>query len=237
MSRTVGRRALLTGAAATAGLVVGGGAVELGNSLSSSGLGTGPHIASPGEELMTEHGVLKRVLLAYRAMIDVLAGQAKLDADTLTEAAQIVADYVESFHEGLEEGYVFPSVAAQGGDLASLVRTLLVQHDRGRHLTTAIQRAATADLSDPKVKTALHSYLTSFVGMYEPHEAREDTVVYPALRRITKQRTLDLLAERFAELENKQYGDNGLAQVLGRVEAIEQRLGIYDLDDVTPPLP
>ena len=54
----------------------------------------------------------------------------------VTDSAQLISDYIESFHEGLEEAYVLPRVAATQ---AGLVRTLLIQHDRGRHLTAAIE--------------------------------------------------------------------------------------------------
>jgi hypothetical protein len=73
--------------------------------------------------------------------------------------------------------------------------------------------------------------------MYEPHEAWEDTVVYPLLRGITTERTLDQLAERFADLENRQYGDDALGRMLQRVSGIEEELGIHDLAAFTPALP
>ena len=171
------------------------------------------------------------MLLAYRAMHDRLHRGEDLDAGVVVDAAQIIADYVESFHEGLEEAYVFPRVA---GSHAGLVRTLLTQHDRGRHLTAAILTTA-AQLPSAKARTALGGHLATFVAMYEPHEAWEDTLIYPALRAGTDQHTLDLLAERFADLENRQYGDDALAQMLDRVTGVEQRLGIADLAAFTPP--
>jgi len=72
--------------------------------------------------------------------------------------------------------------------------------------------------------------------MYEPHEAREDTVIYPALRSSTSQRTLDELADRFASEEDRLFGDAALAQILDRVTGVEQQLDIADLADVTPTL-
>ena len=63
-SKIYDRRSLLTGAA---GVALGSGtattlALTVGNSTS------GPHLPSAGEQLMVEHGVLKRILLAYRAI-------------------------------------------------------------------------------------------------------------------------------------------------------------------------
>jgi hemerythrin-like domain-containing protein len=224
----VGRRALLLGGA---GLLIGGGVTEAANALTSS---TSPPLAvpSPGEDLMTEHGVLKRILLAYQAASAQLAAGHTPPAGAVSDAAQLIADFVEGFHEGLEEAYVFPRVQAHN---KILVQTLLTQHDRGRHLTTAIAAAASGDLTTAATRTTLQRYLDLFVRMYAPHEAWEDTVIFPALRDLTPQRTLDELAERFADLQNQQYGDDGLSQMLGRVEGVEQQLGIGDLAVFTPP--
>jgi hemerythrin-like domain-containing protein len=225
----VSRRALLTGGA---GLVVGAGATELGDRLSAAGSDAGPHVPSPGEELMVEHGVLKRVLLAYRAISDRLGDGRAVPAGVVADASQIISDYVESFHEGLEEAYVFPRVrAVQGG----LVTTLLVQHDRGRHITAKVQLGASDKLDSPASRAAMRALLEAFVRMYEPHEAWEDTVIYPALQARTSQRTLDELAERFVDLENQQFGDAALQQILDRVGGVEQQLGIGDLGAFTPP--
>ena len=93
---------------------------------------------------MTEHGVLKRLLLAYQAASAQLAAGHVPPEGAISDAAQVIADFVEGFHEGLEEAYVFPRVRA---DHAELVQTLLTQHDRGRHLTAAISVAASGDLT------------------------------------------------------------------------------------------
>ncbi len=231
--RGLSRRGYLTaGATGVAGLLIGGGGVQALHAASGSGADEGPDVPSPGEELMTEHGVLKRILLAYRTVHDRLVAGQQVSTDPLIDGSQIVSDYVESLHEGLEEAYVFPRVAEQN---AALVRTLIVQHDRGRHLTRAIQDLVSAGVSTAAQRVELAGYLASFVGMYEPHEAWEDTVIYPALRASTSQKTLDELAERFHDLENAQYGDQALATILGRVEGIEQQLGIDDLNSFTPP--
>ncbi len=224
------RRSILT---AAGGLVLGA-AGGVGGTLAGRPRDDGPRAPSPGEELMTEHGVLKRLLLAYRAASAQLAAGRTPPAGAVLDAAQIIADYVESFHEGLEEAYVFPRVR-RDDRYAGLVTTLLTQHDRGRHLTAAITAAAGANLRDPAARTALRAHLDQFVSMYEPHEAWEDTVIYPALRAGTSQRTLDDLADRFAEYENSRYNGDALAAILDRVTGVEQQLHIDDLASFTPP--
>jgi hypothetical protein len=130
---------------------------------------------------MIERGVLKHVLLAYRAASAHLATETLPPVGAITDDAQIIADYIESFHEGLEGAYVFARVSVSSAATARLVHTLMVQHDRGRHLTAAILTATASgcDLSSPSARAALQTYLDQFVRMCEPHEAWEDTVHLP----------------------------------------------------------
>lgn len=229
---SVSRRGLIIGAAGVAGLIVGAGATE-GANLLTHGQDATPakRPPTPGEALMTEHGLLTRLLVAYRTAADQLSAGGTPPVAAVVDAAQIISDYVESFHEGLEEAYVFPRVR---GEHPELIRTLLIQHDRGRHLTAAIATARDLDLTRPDARAALHGQLVAFARMYEPHEAREDTVVYPALRAALSQPQLDLLAERFADLENQLFGDAALRQMLDRVAGVEQQLRISDLAVFTP---
>jgi hemerythrin-like domain-containing protein len=228
-SRGIRRRSLLT---AGAGVLLGAGLTEAGNGFAGITASPARRPPSPGEDLMTEHGVLKRLLLAYQAAADQLSAGTAPPAGAISDAAQVISDYIEGFHEGLEEAYVFPRVRAVQSQLIS---TLLTQHDRGRHLTAAISAIAADDLTSATARSALQNYLTLFVRMYAPHEAWEDTVVFPALRQLTPQRTLDQLAERFNDLQNKQYGDDALTQMLQRVTGIEEQLGINNLATFTPP--
>ena len=190
---------------------------------------------TPGEDLMTEHGLLIRILLIYRHL---LAGQASgqpVPAGHAHDSALIIRDYIEAFHEELEEAYVFRRLM-QAGQLKPTVSTMLVQHARGRELTQLILAESGGSGSLPTAAAArVARAMAAFVRMYEPHEAREDTVVYPAFRALLKPAEIADLGERFAQLQTEQFGSDGFATMVRRVAAIEQALGIYDLAQFTPP--
>jgi hemerythrin-like domain-containing protein len=76
----------------------------------------------------------------------------------------------------------------------------------------------------------------SFIRMYRPHEAREDTVLFPALGKLLPAKRLKELGEQFEKEEDKLFGDEGFEKEVGKVAAIEKQLGIYDLDQFTPKL-
>lgn len=225
----VSRRALLAGGA---GLAVGAAATEGGN-LAVGGGAAPSKMLTPGEDLMREHGVLKRVLLAYRNVIGRIGAGGPVPTVAVHRGASVVHGYIEGFHEGLEEGYVFPALR-QADQLVDTVDTLLVQHARGRRLTMRVLDATSGPSLSATARTQLTVDLTAFVRMYEPHEAREDTVVFPTLRAILPARQLQSLADTFVAEENRQFGPGEFNRMVNTVAGLERTLGIHDLAQFTP---
>ena len=77
--------------------------------------------------------------------------------------------------------------------------------------------------------------MSAFIRMYEPHEAREDTVVFPALRDVVPPKEFRDLADIFEDEEHRQFGQTGFQGVVDKVADIEKSLGIYDLSQFTAP--
>jgi hypothetical protein len=63
---------------------------------------------SPPEDLMREHGILKRILLIYGEAIRRIEANQDLPPEPLAESATIIREFVEDYHEKLEEDFVFP---------------------------------------------------------------------------------------------------------------------------------
>jgi hypothetical protein len=76
--------------------------------------------------------------------------------------------------------------------------------------------------------------MRQFIRMYSPHEAREDTVLFPAFRGIVSAHEFDSLGEEFEKKEDELFGDDGFFKVVDQVAEIEKKLGIYDLSKFTP---
>jgi hypothetical protein len=64
---------------------------------------------TPPEDLMREHGVLKRVLLIYREGIRRLQAGDEAPVQALNAGAGLFEILIEDYHEHLEEQYVFQS--------------------------------------------------------------------------------------------------------------------------------
>ncbi len=183
---------------------------------------------STNEDLMREHGVLNRVLLIYDEGIRRLHGNEKFDTGVITKSAELIKRFIEDYHEKLEENHLFPRFE-KAGKLVDLVKTLRAQHAAGRNVTDSILASVKAgDLQ------ATSTSLAAFVRMYRPHEAREDTVLFPALHDIVSRHEYDALGEQFEAIERKTFGGDGFDMAVDQVTALEKQLGIYDLAQFTP---
>ena len=183
---------------------------------------------------MREHGVLKRILLIYDEAIRRLRENEDMPPQTLKDSATIIRTFIEDYHEKLEEDHLFPRFR-KANKLVDLVDVLLKQHHAGRTLTDTTLRLSTLEaLKTPEDRKALAESLRQFIRMYNPHEAREDTVLFPAFRGIVSANEYDALGEDFEKKEHELFGEDGFHGMAERVAAIEKQLGIYDLAQFTP---
>ncbi len=211
--------------------VTGCASIKRGKEKAESG---GEEEVSPAEDLMREHGVLKRVLLVYRECLRRIAAREDLPPEALTNGAGIIRHFIEDYHEKLEEDYLFPRFR-KAGKHVELVEVLLQQHQGGRRLTDVTLRLATAQaLKNDQERAQLAESLEKFIRMYEPHEAREDTVLFPALHQIVTSHEYDALGDEFEKKEHELFGEDGFEKMVDRVAGIEKQLGIYDLAQFTP---
>ncbi|MEX0849615.1 MAG: hemerythrin domain-containing protein [Candidatus Dependentiae bacterium] len=186
------------------------------------------------EDLMREHGILNRLLLIYEECIRRIDCKSDFPIQSLEKAIQIIESFIENYHEKLEEDYIFPLFEKKKKKV-QLVRTLKDQHVKGRIITSQLKKIVTnkKDLNT-KEKHAAKRLMQKFISMYRPHEAREDTVLFPLIRSLISPKEFKELSEKFEELEHKLFGDNGFKSILNKVADIEKQFGIYKLEQFTP---
>ncbi|MGH9568257.1 MAG: hemerythrin domain-containing protein, partial [Candidatus Angelobacter sp.] len=109
---------------------------------------------------------------------------------------------------------------------------LRAQHAMGRRVTERL--LASAKSKDLKM---MAESLQQFVRMYRPHEAREDTVLFPALHQLVSPHEYDAMGEEFESIERKTFGGDGFEMAVDKVTQLEKQLGIYDLSQFTPDVP
>jgi len=190
------------------------------------------------EDLMREHGVLRRALFLYsETAIRLRSNPSSVPPDALHKAAKLFRAFGEDYHEKkLEEAYIFPAVKKAGGEAARYPEILVEQHQRGREITDyilALSREAILDANAELLALALES----LVRMYRPHAAREDTIVFPAWKQALTAKQLDEMNDKFEEIEHQQFGEQGFEDAVRQISDIEGELGLADLAQFTAPHP
>jgi hemerythrin-like domain-containing protein len=188
---------------------------------------------TPPEDLMREHGVLNRVLLIYDDAIRKFRRNESFDRSVISKSAQIIREFIEDYHERNEEHFVFPRFK-QAGKLINLVDVLYQQHQAGRRLTDTILHLVPSSASPGDDRHKLVEAMQTFIRMYRPHEAREDTVLFPALRNVVSPNEFDAMGEDFEKDERQKFGEDGFEKMVNQVADLERALGIYDLSKFTP---
>lgn len=188
---------------------------------------------APPEDLMREHGLLNRILLIYEEGIRRVDAKQAFPSETIASAADIVRRFVEEYHEKMEEDFLFPRFE-KANKLVDLVGVLRRQHQAGRRLTATILKLASGRLpANGELETVLGS-MRGFIRMYRPHEAREDTVLFPAVRSVVEPKEFEALGQTFEEKERKLFGKDGFEGMVVQVAKLEETLGIDDLGQFTP---
>jgi len=188
---------------------------------------------TPTEDLMREHGVLRRLMLTFDEFAKRLQGAAEFSPALITQAAKIIRTFIQDYHEKDEEAAIFPRFV-QAGKLTDLVKVLMAQHQAGRRLIATLETSAQADLKDPAARQQVSGLLGSFNRMYRPHAAWEDTVLYPAFRTVISPKEFEVLGDQFEDKEQKLFGKDGFEKIVAEVAGLEKQLGLGDLSRFTP---
>lgn len=195
---------------------------------------------TPLEDLMREHGVLRRILIVFgEAAVILPSNPPAVWAEAIQKAAKLFRAFGEDYHEKkLEEQYIFPLIRQKGvgGPAGTYPDVLTAQHNRGREITDYIL-SATASGKVGANAGELAKAVNGFVRMYETHAAREDTIVFPAWKNLIPPDEYDELGEKFEEIEHAQFGEDGYDDAVKQIAEIEATVGLSDISKFTPDAP
>lgn len=220
------RRFLRTAAAAGGGLLV----------MNPVGAVVPASLAGPVEDLMREHGVLRRAMLAYRECARRLRSDPRAPvAEPLHRTAKLVRRFGEDFHErAVEEKFIFPALLEAPPPLSRYPAILIAQHEAGRERTSfLLEAAARGRVASGNISPVLRA-IDTFVQMYEHHTNREDTEVFHQWRQSVLPERFEYLDAQLQQVERRMIGPNGIEQAISEISDIEGDLGIADLQQFTP---
>jgi hemerythrin-like domain-containing protein len=191
------------------------------------------------EDLMREHGVLRRCFLAYRECAGRLRiDPASVDASALNDTARLFRNFGEDYHEKkLEEVHIFPKIKRQLSGADASVDTLIAQHQRGREVTNYILSVTAGAKISASDSEPLARAFDAFEAMYANHTAREDTLVFPAWKKALSPAEIAEMGDLFEDIERAEFGTDGFDEAVRRIADIEDRLGLTSLAQFTAPTP
>ena len=180
------------------------------------------------EELMLEHGVVHRMLLVFDETADrVEAGEELPPA--VNDSAAIVDQFIENYHEELEEKLIFPALQ-QAGVHERMVDELRRQHEAGRELAhQAYYLLGQGQITKAATRGRLVNAFRSYARMYRAHAAWEDTVAFAGLRDVMEKEKFREVSRSIESIRAEKLGDETLDSTLERLRRVEQALGIADL--------
>jgi len=224
-------------------IIAGAGALLFPAVALSAKQGNGPGEEKPAgavEDLMRDHGVLRRALLVYSETVTKIRTHPdRVDAGALNWTARFFRRFGEDYHQHrLEEQFLFPEVKRAGGTAAGYIDVLVEQHRRGREITDYIMAVTQSGKIRPNDADKLARALSTFVRMYQNHTAREDTIVFPAWKMAITSHELKAVGDQIEHIENEQFGSDGFEKAAAEISHIEQRLGLVNLAQFTaaPPV-
>jgi len=185
---------------------------------------------TPIEELSQEHGLLRRIFAIYEEMIRRMDDGQGVNSSILQNTTNIVIYFIENYHEKLEEEFIYPFFI-KAHKMVDMIQTLQNQHAIGRSITASILTLA----QNPNLETniaaqqQLKTALRSFIRLYRPHAAREDSVVFPAFKTLISADEYEAIGQIFAQRRKELFGPDGYQKFFDQVDIIERALNISDL--------
>jgi hemerythrin-like domain-containing protein len=196
--------------------------------------GKGEEDVGAVEDLMREHGVLRRAILVFRESAGRLRRGGTVDPRMLVQTAKLFRSFGEDYHERkLEEAYIFPAIKKAGGPAAGYVDVLIDQHNKGRAVIDYIMDVAGKGTLGTAGQDTLARTLEQFELMYANHAAREDTILFPAWKKAIGAHGVEEMGDRFEDIEKAQFGGDGFDQAVKEIGDIEGDLGLSDIAQFT----
>lgn len=183
---------------------------------------------TPTEDLMREHSLLNRIMLIYENILFKIDSNINFDLQLVFDSATIVKEFIQEYHEPLEEKYIFAFLVERNLHV-ELISELIKQHRLSGVITEKIFKyVRLAEL--PK----LSKYIKLFIYMYRAHESREETIIFNEFRKIAGVKLMKEIGEEFEKSEHELFGADGYEGILNKVIKIEIKLDIYNLNTYTP---
>jgi hemerythrin-like domain-containing protein len=186
------------------------------------------------EILDRQHGVLRRSLAILEEIRGGMDARMDLPPEIIAGTVEIVRLFIVGHHQQMEESRIY-SVFDAANKMSGLTGVLREQHAAASRLTEILKGLCPGfSARDLEKRRTMGSTLHQFCRMYRAHADREDTVLFPLLRRSMLPKAYAELSAAFEKAETEFLGPKGFDETIRKLAGYENVLGIGDLSSFTP---
>ncbi len=186
------------------------------------------------EILARQHGVLDRAVAILEEVRGGMDARMDLSPEIIVGTVEIVRLFIVEHHQKMEEQNIYPAFDA-AKKMTAMVGVLREQHAAGAQLIEVLKELSVGfSAKDLEKRRAMGSAIHQFSRMYRAHADREDTVLFPVLRKLMSPKVYSEMSAGFQKAEKDFLGQNGFDDTIQKLTEFENALGIGDLASFTP---
>ncbi|MGA2403380.1 MAG: hemerythrin domain-containing protein [Syntrophobacteraceae bacterium] len=186
------------------------------------------------EIVAPQHGVLYRAIAVLEEIRCGMDARMDLPPEIIGGTVAMVRLFITDHHQQMEEKHIYPVFDA-AGKMSGMVGVLREQHAAGSQLIETMRGLYDGfSAKDLEKRRTMASAIHLFSRMYRAHAAREDTELFPLLRRIMPPKAYAELSSALRKAEDEFLGLNGFEETIRKLTDYENILGIGDLTSFTP---
>ncbi len=186
------------------------------------------------EIVARQHGVLCRAVAILEEIRGGMDARMDLPPEIIRGTVEIIHLFIVNHHQQMEEKFIYPIFDATG-KMSALVGVLREQHAAGSQLIGMMSGlCAEFSAKDLEKRRTMGSAIHLFGRMYRAHADREDTALFPLLRRMMPPKAYADLSSACRKAESDFLGQNGFEETIRKLTDYENILGIGDLATFTP---
>jgi hemerythrin-like domain-containing protein len=186
------------------------------------------------EILDRQHGVLYRAVAILEEIKGGMDARMDLPPEIIEGTVEIVRLFIVGHHQQMEESGIYSAFTA-ANKMGGLIGVLREQHVASSRLTEILKGLCSGFSSrDLEKRRTMGSTLHQFCRMSRAHADREDTELYPLLRRLMPPKACAELSSAFFKAEMEFLGQDGFDETVRKLNGYENILGIGDLSSFTP---
>ena len=152
------------------------------------------------QALINEHKLILRMITLLERNAPLTADGSYANWQFYLDGVDFIRNYADRFHHAKEEDVLFEALITNGMPREnSPIAAMLMEHDQGRSLVTALERAARKALAgEPGQAAIIAENALAYAELLREHISKEDDILYPLAERVIPDTMRDAIIDGYA---------------------------------------